>query len=190
MLPAATSNPALTGIAAVGRALATTNGTWNTSASFTYQWLRCSADGSDCGAIAGASATTYAVDAADANHVLKAVVSATNAAGTTSATSAASALVVATPHAGGAPRISGRAKVGEQLTASHGTWSGPPTSYAYQWLRCSLAGGTCALIRKATGAIYRLTRHDAGHRLRVRVTARNIAGSKAATSAATKRVRR
>jgi hypothetical protein len=189
-VPAATSAPAVSGIAAVGRSFSTTTGSWNTAATFTYQWLRCSADGSGCAAIPAATASTYPLIGDDANHVLKAVVSATNAAGTSSATSAASAAVVVTPHVGSAPRISGRAKVGKRLTAIQGTWSGPPTSYAYQWLRCSATGKRCAPIRKATNASYRLTRHDARHRLRIRVTARNAAGSQAATSAATRRVRR
>jgi hypothetical protein len=189
-VPATTSAPLVSGIAAVGKSFSTTTGTWNTAASFTYQWLRCSPDGSGCAAVPAATASTYPLIGDDADHVLKAVVSATNAAGTTSATSVASALVVAVPHAGRPPRISGRAKVGRRLTAVPGAWSGPPTSYAYQWLRCSAHGGKCAAIRKATGGHYRLTHHDAGHRLRIRVTARNAAGSQATTSAATKRVRR
>jgi hypothetical protein len=189
-VPAATGAPVVSGIAGVGRSFSTTTGSWNTAASFTYQWLRCSADGSGCAAIPAATASTYPLIGDDAGHILKAVVSATNAAGTTSATSAASAVVVTTPHAGSPPRISGRAQVGKRLSATHGTWSGPPMSYAYQWLRCSASGSKCAPIRKATKTAYRLTRKDARHRLRVRITARNAAGSKAATSAATKRVRR
>ena len=38
------------------------------------------------------------------------------------------------------PKITGASKVGKKLTASHGTWSYSPTSYAYRWLRCSSAG--------------------------------------------------
>ena len=46
----------------------------------------------------------------------------------------------------------------------------------------------CRRIRHATHARYKLTRADAGHKLRVRVTAVDIAGSKTATSRASKRV--
>jgi hypothetical protein len=189
MLPAATSNPVLSGVAAVGKALATTNGTWNTGASFTYQWLRCAADGSGCGAIAGASASTYAVDAADAGHILKAVVSATDAAGTTSASSAASPVVVNVPKPAGLPRISGKRKLGRRLSASTGSWTWSPIGYRYQWLRCNARGGSCRRIRGATHSTYRLNRRDTRHRLRVRVTALNAAGSGAAISRASKAVR-
>lgn len=102
-VPAATGAPVVSGVAAVGKSFSTTNGTWNTAASFTYQWLRCAANGSDCAAIPAATASTYPLVGDDAGHVLKAVVSATNAAGTTSSTSAASAVVVAAPHTTSAP---------------------------------------------------------------------------------------
>jgi hypothetical protein len=189
-VPAATSAPVVSGVAAVGGSFSTTNGTWNTSVSFTYQWLRCASNGSGCAAIPAATASSYPLIGDDAGHVLKAVVSATNAAGTTSATSAASPVVVAAPRATSPPRVSGKAKVGKRLAGTHGTWSGPPTSYRYQWLRCSASAGKCGPIKRANTTAYRLTRRDAGHRIRLRVTARNAAGSKTATSAATKRVKR
>jgi hypothetical protein len=190
MLPAATSGPTLSGVAAVGKALATTDGTWNTSASFTYQWLRCAADGSGCGAIAGASANTYAVDASDAGHTLRAVVTATDAAGATSAWSAASPVVVDVPRSTDLPRISGKRKVGRRLSVSSGSWTWSPLAYRYQWLRCNAHGRSCRPIPGATHSTYRLRRRDAGHRLRARITATNAAGSGAVTSRAGKTVRR
>ena len=181
-VPAATHVPVISGIAAVGRSFSTTNGTWNTSLTFSYQWLRCAANGSGCAAIPAATANTYPLVSADAKHVLKAVVSASNAAGTTSATSKATPVVVTAPHVRSAPKISGKAKVGKRLSGSRGSWSGPPTSYKYQWLRCSRSGAHCRSIKKATHATYRVTSHDAEHRLRLRVTAVNAAGAHAATS--------
>jgi len=189
-VPAATSAPIVSGIAAVGKSFSTTNGMWNTSATFTYQWLRCAAGGSGCAAIPAATASTYPLVGDDTRHVIKAVVSATNAAGTASSTSAASAMVVAAPHTTSAPRISGRAKVGKRLTGIHGVWSGPPATYQYSWLRCAAHGNNCVPIKKATRTTYRITRKDAGHRLRLRVTAVNAAGRQTATSAATRRVAR
>jgi hypothetical protein len=175
----------------VGKGLATTPGTWNTTASFTYQWERCSTLGTNCTVIPGPVPVSpiHVLVAADAGHTLRAVVSATNAAGTTSAASQTTSEVFGVPHVVWAPRISGKAKVGRRLLGTHGTWSGPAMSYSYAWLRCS-EYGTCKPIKKATHATYRLTKRDAGHRLRLRVTAVNAAGTSAASSRPSKTVSR
>ncbi|HEY2543156.1 MAG TPA: hypothetical protein VGH92_08890 [Gaiellaceae bacterium] len=80
------------------------------------------------------------------------------------------------------PSISGSARDGSLLTASHGSWTGSPTSYAYQWLRCDAQAGNCASIAGATSNTYTLTTADVGHRVRVQVTATNASGSGNATS--------
>lgn len=83
------------------------------------------------------------------------------------------------------PSISGTPAVGQTLTASNGAWSGTPTSYAYQWLRCTSAGGSCVSVSGATSKTYKLVTADAGHAMRVRVTATNAGGSASAESAET-----
>jgi len=83
------------------------------------------------------------------------------------------------------PKISGTVEVGFTLTATRGTWTGNPTSFHFQWLRCDTTGAACAAIPGATGKSYTPTTTDVGHTLRVRVTARNSSGSATATSAAT-----
>jgi hypothetical protein len=86
------------------------------------------------------------------------------------------------------PSISGRAEQGRTLTATRGTWTGTdPISYAYQWLRCGADGGqadggNCAIVSGATRRDHRLTSADVGSRMRVRVTASNADGSRAAAS--------
>ena len=189
-LPSASVAPVVSGVAAVHRQLSTTNGTWNTAANFTYAWLRCSATATGCAVIPGATATSYTLTAADAGHTLKARVLATNAAGTTPADSNASGLVVDVPAASAAPHVSGRAKVGKKLTASHGSWSGTPATYRFQWLRCNAHGRSCTAIGKATKPAYKLTKRDAKHRLRIRVTAVNAAGNGIAISSPTATVKR
>ena len=186
--PTATGIPVVSGVAVAGKTLSTTSGTWNTAVTFTYQWLRCTANGTACVGIPATTASTYPVVGADGGHTLRATVSATNAAGTATATSAATPVIVALPRATTAPRISGQAKVGKRLTGMHGTWSGSATSYRYAWLRCSAHGSKCKSIKNATHAMYRVTKPDTGHRLRLRVTAVNGAGSGTATSRPSKTV--
>jgi hypothetical protein len=187
-LPSATASPVVTGVAAVGKTLFATTGAWNTTVSVAYAWLRCAADGSGCNLIPGAADAAYLLAAADAGHTLEARVSATNAAGTTSADSNRTAVVLTVPAALEAPHISGRARVGRRLSTTRGTWIGSPTTYRFQWLRCNTHGGSCAGIARARHSRYRLTKHDAGHRLRVRVTAVGVVASGTATSAASARV--
>src|SRR5947199_9598744 len=80
------------------------------------------------------------------------------------------------------PSISGSAKDGSLLTASHGSWTGSPTSFDYAWQRCDNTGANCVAISGATSRQYTLTTADVGHRLRVAVTATNSSGSGVATS--------
>jgi len=80
------------------------------------------------------------------------------------------------------PTISGTEKSGSILTASNGTWSNSPTSYAYQWRRCATDGTACGDITGATSKTYTLTTGDVHHALRVVVTAKNADGSASATS--------
>jgi hypothetical protein len=77
---------------------------------------------------------------------------------TTSPTAASITLV-------SSPVVTGRARVGNRLRATTGTWSPTPTGYRYRWLRNGRA------ITKATGRTYVLTPKDLGTRISVRVTA-------------------
>ena len=84
------------------------------------------------------------------------------------------------------PSISGTAQQGQTLTADHGDWSGTtPINYSYQWQRCDASGNNCAGISGANARLYDVKSQDVGHTLRVRVVAKNSAGSTAAVSNAT-----
>jgi hypothetical protein len=84
-----------------------------------------------------------------------------------------------------APTISGNPTQGQALSSTNGTWSGSPTSYAYQWRQCDSSGATCTDISGATSAGYTMAAGDVGHTVRVVVTASNASGSASATSPAT-----
>ncbi|PKN80825.1 MAG: hypothetical protein CVU47_08670 [Chloroflexi bacterium HGW-Chloroflexi-9] len=82
------------------------------------------------------------------------------------------------------PSISGTAALLQTLSATTGTWSGSPSSYAYQWLRCDAAGANCASIAGATASTYLVVADDLGATLRVRVIASNANGASAPADSA------
>ena len=67
------------------------------------------------------------------------------------------------------PRSRGEARVGQELTASEGTWTGNPTSFSFQWQRCNIDAITCLDVTGATGRTYGVRIADLGFRLRVQV---------------------
>ena len=95
----------------------------------------------------------------------------------------------AAPTSTGAPTISGSTTVGATLQTTSGSWSGNPTSFAYQWLTCDPAGNACANLTGETTNKHTLTSNDLGRTLRVKVTATNAVGSTTATSASTAQIR-
>lgn len=178
--PASTAGPTISGTAQEGQQLSTTNGTWNNSpTSYTYAWSRCDASGNSCTAIGSATAATYSAVTADVAHTLRVTVTAKNSDGSGTATSAPSAVVSSTtaPTPTAAPGITGTPAVGSTLTANKGAWSGNPTSVAVAWIRCDANGDGCAAIAGASGDTYSVTQADAGHTLRLSVTATNASGS-------------
>ncbi len=188
--PVNTVAPAISGTAQHGSTLTvSSDGTWTGTApiSFAYQWQRCDSGGGSCADLPGETAVTYALVAADVGQTLRAVVTATNVAGSASAASAASGVVAPAPPSNVAPpTISGTAQDGETLSASTGSWTGTaPISYAYQWQRCDSGGTGCVDVGGATSSTYDLTGADVGHALVVVVTATNAASSAGASSKAT-----
>jgi hypothetical protein len=193
--PVNTSPPTISGTAASGQTLAASTGSWTGTApiSFSYAWRRCDASGASCAPITGATDATYVVQNADVGARLRVSVTATNDEGTASALSDATAVVASAgaPRYSGEPRISGSPVVGQRLATTNGVWTGSlPISYTYQWFRCGSNGGNpdasnCAVIAGATANSYVLASTDTGHRMRVRVTARNALGVETATSNAT-----
>ena len=187
--PVSSGLPVVSGSVVVGQVLSGSTGTWTGSpTSFAYEWRRCDATGAGCAAIAGATTASYTLAAADVGHTLRLAVTASNSAGSATAVSTQTAVVVAAaqpPVNTGLPVISGSAVDGQLLSASTGTWTGAPTSYTYEWRRCNAAGAACTAILGAIGAGYTLALADLGSTIRVAVTATNSAGSATAVSAQT-----
>jgi hypothetical protein len=186
--PQSNSAPTISGQPREGRTLTANNGNWaNSPASFSYQWQQCDSSGGSCNPISGATSKTYQVASGDVDHTLKVAVTATNTDGSNSATSGATDVISSAkaPVNTAPPQISGTAKVGEQLTASTGTWTGGVRSYGYQWQRCDGNGSSCQSVDGATARVYGVRTVDAGNTMRVVVTATNVSGSTNATSGAT-----
>jgi hypothetical protein len=189
--PVNTVPPAISGTPTVGQTLTASDGTWsNTPTSFAYQWLRCNGGGNNCATVANGTQRTYTLVGADAANTIRVRVTATNADGSNSVQSAQTAVVApatssAAPKNTTPPTISGTPKVGQTMTADPGSWSGNPTSFAYQWQRCDADVAACSNLVGATSKTYLVPPADLGYRLRVVVTAHNAKGTAAATSAIT-----
>lgn len=182
--PTSTTKPAVSGTVAAGQRIAVSNGTWTGSPTkYDYQWQRCDGAGANCVDIAGGTQQAYAVSLDDVGKRLRGRVIAQNADGNATAVSDPTAVAAGASQTGPpvvlrAPAIAGTPGVGQQLRASSGEWGGAqPLSYAFQWLRCDTAGNNCVTISGATDDAYTATENDQGKTLRVRVTARNGAGS-------------
>ena len=93
--PKNTTQPTIAGTARVGQTLTADPGAWSGSpTAYAYQWLHCNADAStSCTDIAGATAKTYVLKTADLGYRIRVKVTARNAKGSGTATSAPTAIV-------------------------------------------------------------------------------------------------
>jgi hypothetical protein len=93
--PTVRAVPSIQGTARQGQTLTAREGEWGGTQpiTFTYQWRRCPAGSGGCTDIAGATAKTYVLVAADVGHRLRVLVKGTNIAGSASALSARTAVV-------------------------------------------------------------------------------------------------
>ena len=187
-VPSSATAPTIVGTPRAGARLAAVPGTWNGGkpVTFAYQWLTCNGS---CVPILGATLQTYTPTAAQVGHTLEVSVVATTKSGSAVAASAPTTVVAGSsgalpPAVVAPPQVSGTAQVGQTLSTSTGTWSGAPTSYAYQWQRCD-ANGVCTAIAGATAATYLLTPGDIGATIQAVVSATNAVGSQSAVTSPT-----
>jgi hypothetical protein len=82
----------------------------------------------------------------------------------------------------GIPQMSGEKRVNGTLTTTTGTWSSPPTRYAFQWLLCDGSGHNCQQIPGVTTQTITVPANAANLRLRVTVTATALSGTATSTS--------
>lgn len=94
--PSSSLPPALSGSAQVGQSLSSSPGSWSGSSpmSYSFQWLRCDASGASCVSIDGATGSSYVAASADVGSTLRSLVTASNSAGSATARSTQSSVVV------------------------------------------------------------------------------------------------
>ena len=167
--------PSISGTPDVHQVLYADPGAWaGTDGQLSYQWESCSASGSECAPIEGATSPEYDLAEGDLATTLRVRIGAPSASAAltdvsrpTPVIGAAGALVNTT-----APIISGSLRPGQTLTAEPGNWSeGAGLSYTYQWESCDQLGSQCEAIAGATTPSYLLEPTVAGNSLRVIVTA-------------------
>ncbi len=92
--PKNTASPTISGTPKVGQQLSADPGSWTASpTSFTYQWQHCDADVAACSNVVGATGKSYGLQTGDLGYRLRVVVTAHNAKGTGTATSAITSVV-------------------------------------------------------------------------------------------------
>jgi hypothetical protein len=185
--PTLESPPTISGEPKSEETLTGSAGSWTGSpTSYSYQWLQCGTSGGDCWYISGATGSTYKLTDYDVGYRIMLRVIARNAKGEDTAQSDATAPVKQSPpRSVTSPVIhDGGDEVGTQRWSAEGMWTGRP-SYSRVWLRCDADGAACEPIPGATSNGHVVETADVGHRLRIRVTATNSAGTTVAESAPT-----
>lgn len=202
--PQASVKPSISGttIATVAgtNSLTAGAGTWSgyPTPTLTKQWYACTTYTyapqdtlpTGCTRISGAIGNTLSVIPDYANKFISVAVQAESE-GTSPRTwwSATTSRVEMKAAATIRPSIAGTPKVGRQLTANKGTWTGAPTpSYTYQWYSCgtrvaatkSVVPGNCTQIVGATGLRFTLKAAQRNKFVTVAVTA--TSGSTTATT--------
>ena len=132
--PVNTTLPSISGTPTVGSRLVANRGTWAGEQPITYafQWQRCAANGANCGDIAGAGDTEYAVSNADLGRSLRVRVTARNDGGSRSAVSNPTAEVRSTttppPPGGNSVAVGDLRAAGDRLVVSQVRFSPNPVT--------------------------------------------------------------
>jgi hypothetical protein len=115
--PVNTAKPGIsnTDTAKVGQTVTSSNGTWTGSQpiSFSYAWQRCNSQGGNCQTIIGANTTssTYTLSQADLGNRVQLQVTAHNSTGSSTATSAQTAVVTSALPAGAITLLDGKISI-------------------------------------------------------------------------------
>jgi hypothetical protein len=177
-----TTPPLISGEPKVDAMLVGHAGEWRPpSVTPTFEWMRCTAAGTECAPIAGAVGLAYVVVPADALRSLVLRQTLETKAATVFRDSAPTPVIEPREEAPSPapaalanlapPSVFGSPAVGHTLAAFPGLWSsGQAIDFLYQWRRCPVQG-SCADIAGASQPAYEVGLDDVGNHLRVRVIA-------------------
>jgi PKD repeat protein/glucose/arabinose dehydrogenase len=119
-VPVNTSPPTITGFPGQQQVLNASTGTWtNGPSGFSYQWQRCGAGGSGCAAIAGATSSSYQLQAADVGSTVRVSVTASNGSGSSLPAQSAATAVVLADKAVGHPASASSVEGGTEYPAAN-----------------------------------------------------------------------
>jgi hypothetical protein len=162
--------PEITGNLYPGETLTVSNGTWtNEPTSYAYQWKKGGTP------IIGATSNTYVAQVGDGSAAITADVTASNAGGDTTATSAGVTIIENTV----LPGVTSSATIGTQNNGMLGTWTGSPV-ITHQWQRNT---GSWVDISGATSLNYTPVDVDFGYTLRRREIPNGDTGAAVASAA-------
>jgi hypothetical protein len=196
--PTNTVAPMLFGSAQDTNTLTAWRGSWTTyyaGVTYAYQWQVETSPGV-WASIVGATSVSYTLTSAQIAKRVRVAVTAANSPAfgssfTVAYSSPTAAVTAIAPSNVTPPTISGPASLdpGDVVSVVNGTWDGStPMNFTYQWQRCNNGGNGCSNIAGATATSYTVTNADRNRRLRINVTATNVAGNDTSLSNASSRV--
>jgi hypothetical protein len=153
--------PSIGGTKRVGQILTAHAGTWTPSGTtYSYQWFI----GGE--AVDGATGMTFKLRPRALDETVSVLVTAVygDLAPVTVSSAETKAIKPGLFEVVDVPQIRGKAQVGNRLRVVDGELSPAATSIEYRWMRDG------EVIKRATGAGYKLTKADKGHRISVQVT--------------------
>jgi hypothetical protein len=182
--PANETAPSISGSPQEGQALTATAGTWSGTQPITnvYQWRRCDSTGGSCVDIAGANNTTYTLTGDDVGNTLLVGVTASNSAGSSTATSAPTSIVVAAPNDTSPPTAPTRLSASGDQASLTLAWSASSDNLAVAGYDVSLNGSRVDSVSQTS---YRFSGLSCGTSYTLGVAAVDAAGNRSAVSTLT-----
>ena len=133
--------PAISGPAVQGKSLSVSEGAWSQGPNtVTYQWQSCDSAGNNCSDVNGEVGPSYMLSEGDVNHTLRAVVTASNSGGGTSAASVVSPVIEPLPATSHQPPVHTIVKPRKAVIGVTMTWRFK-FSHAYTQVESLIAHG-------------------------------------------------